>query len=199
MIAVFVFGLSGALVASRAQMDIVGFLFFSCLTGVGGGTFRDLVLGQTPVFWVHEPGYLFVASTAAVIGFFLAPMLESRYRWLIWFDAAALSVAVPLGVGIALKLSDSWSIALLMGVATGTFGGLIRDVIANEVPLLLVKGEMYASAAFGGALLYPLTLHFGLGETVALPAAALGTFLLRAGSLVFGWHLPAYKARPPAE
>lgn len=197
LFAVFVFGLSGALVASRAQLDIVGFLFFACLTGIGGGTFRDLVLGQAPVFWVENPIYLFVTSFAALIGFLIAPKLESRYLWLTWSDAAALSMSVPLGVVAALELTASWPIALLMGVATGTFGGLLRDVIANEVPLLLIKGEMHASAAFGGALAFPLVLLLGGSQNMAFWATALGTFILRAGSISLGWRLPTYKARPP--
>lgn len=199
LIAVFVFGLSGALVASRAQLDIVGFIFFACLTGVGGGTFRDLVLGLSPVFWIKEPNYLFVATAAALIVFFVAPMLESRYRWLVWIDAAAVSVAVPSGVVIALDVTSSWPIALLMGAATGTFGGLLRDVIANEVPLLLTKGEMHASAAFAGALMFPLAAIMDLPASWDVGLAAAVTFLLRGGSIIFGWRLPAYKSRPPTD
>lgn len=194
---VFVFALTGALVASRAQLDIVGFVFFACLTGVGGGTFRDLVLGRSPVFWVTDPTSLYVASIAAIIVFFVAPLLESRYRWLIWLDAAALSIAVPAGVTIALQAQQTWSIVLLMGVATGTFGGLLRDVIANEVPILLHKGEMYASAALGGAAMCPICLHFGLSLAGSLWVVAGVTFLLRVGSLALGWKLPTYKSRAP--
>jgi uncharacterized membrane protein YeiH len=93
LIAVFVFALTGGLVASRAQLDIVGFLFLACLTGVGGGTLRDLVLGRDPVFWVGSPHYLGVACAAAVLAFFTAHRLESRYHAIVWLDALALSVA----------------------------------------------------------------------------------------------------------
>lgn len=195
--AVFVFGLSGAMVASRAQLDVVGFLFLACLTGVGGGTFRDLVLGQTSVFWVQAPSNLFAASAAGLLGFLIAPMIESRYKWLMWSDAAALSVAVPLGVFVALQATASWPIALLMGVATGTFGGLMRDVIANEIPLVLVKGEMHISAAFGGACTVPLVLWLSGSEALAFAIAALGTFTLRWGSITLGWRIPNHKTREP--
>jgi uncharacterized membrane protein YeiH len=95
--AVFVFALTGALVASRAQLDIVGFVFLACLTATGGGTLRDLILDRNPVFWIGEPGILMVATVAAVLIFFTAHLAESRYRWLLWLDAVALSVAVPPG------------------------------------------------------------------------------------------------------
>ena len=92
LIAVFIFALTGGLVASRAQLDIVGFLFLACLTGVGGGTLRDLVLGRDPVFWIGSPQYLGVACVAAVLAFFTAHRLESRYQAIVWLDALALSV-----------------------------------------------------------------------------------------------------------
>ena len=87
LIAVFIFALTGGLVASRAQLDIVGFLFLACLTGVGGGTLRDLVLGRDPVFWVGSPHYLAVACAAAILAFFTAHRLESRYQVIVWLDA----------------------------------------------------------------------------------------------------------------
>ncbi len=196
-IAVFVFGLSGAMVASRAQLDIVGFVFLACITGVGGGTIRDIILGNTPVFWVNSPIYLFVASSSAIAGFILAPKLESRILWLNWFDAAALALTVPLAITITLAITDSWPIVLLMAVMTGTFGGMMRDVIANEVPLVLSKGEMYVSAALGGACLYPAMIFLTGSETVAFVVSGVGTAVLRGGSMIFGWRLPSYHTQPP--
>ena len=98
---VLVFALTGALAASRSQLDIVGFIFIACLTAVGGGTIRDTILNRE-VFWVADPVVLAVASLAAVLVFFTAHLLESRYRALLWFDAFALAVAVPAGVAVAL-------------------------------------------------------------------------------------------------
>ena len=127
LIAVFIFALTGGLVASRAQLDIVGFAFLGCLTGVGGGTLRDLVLGRDPVFWVGSPHYLAVACAAAILAFFAAHRLESRYQAIVWLDALALSVAAAAGVSIAREAGASWPIILVMGVATGTFGGGVVD------------------------------------------------------------------------
>ncbi len=140
--AVLVFALTGALVASRAQLDIVGFFFIACLTAVGGGTIRDLLLDRDPVFWIADPMPLLLASSAALIVFFTAHLLESRYRTILWLDAVALSVAVTAGAGVAQSLDQSPSIVLVMGVATGCFGGLMRDVVCNEVPLVLKGGAL---------------------------------------------------------
>jgi uncharacterized membrane protein YeiH len=195
--AVFVFALTGGLVASRAQLDIVGFLFVASLTAVGGGTVRDLVLGRDPVFWVGNPAFIGVACLAAVLTFLWAPRLESRYAAILWLDAVALAVAVPAGVVAAQSVESSWPVVVMMGVATGTFGGLMRDVVCNEVPLVLKQGELYATAAFAGALASVGTLAATGEPILALVACATTTFALRAGSLTFGWRLPVYRSRPP--
>ncbi|MCH8466258.1 MAG: trimeric intracellular cation channel family protein [Roseinatronobacter sp.] len=195
-LAVFIFGLTGALAASRAQLDILGFLFLACLTAVGGGTLRDVILNRESVFWVSDPGMIFSACVAAFVVFFTAHLFESRLRVLEWCDAAALAVAVPAGVGVAMGMGQSAAIVVIMGVATGTFGGLMRDVVCNDVPLVLKKGELYATAAFSGALAALSLDYLGASALVVLLACGLTTFALRAGSLLFGWCLPVYKSRP---
>jgi uncharacterized membrane protein YeiH len=195
-LAVFIFGLTGALAASRAQLDILGFLFLACLTAVGGGTLRDVILNREAVFWVSDPGMIFSACVAAFVVFFTAHLFESRLRVLEWCDAAALAVAVPAGVGVAMGMGQSAAIVVIMGVATGTFGGLMRDVVCNEVPLVLKKGELYATAAFSGALAALVLDYLGASALVVLLACGVTTFALRAGSLLFGWCLPVYKSRP---
>jgi uncharacterized membrane protein YeiH len=194
--AVFVFALTGGLVASRAQLDIVGFLFVASLTAVGGGTVRDLVLGRDPVFWVGNPAFIGVACLAAVLTFLWAPRLESRYTAILWLDAVALAVAVPAGVAAARSMDATWPVVLMMGIATGTFGGLMRDVVCNEVPLVLKQGELYLTAAFAGALASVVTLELTGAPLTALLACSATTLALRAGSLVFGWRLPVYRSRP---
>jgi uncharacterized membrane protein YeiH len=196
--AVFVFALTGGLAASRAQLDPVGFLFLACLTGVSGGTVRDLVLGRDGVFWVAGPHYLGVACSAALLVFFTAHLLESRHRAVLWLDAVALAVATAAGVTVAREIGASWPIVLVTGVATGTFGGMMRDVVANEIPMVLRQGELYVSAALGGAALSVVLLHlFPTAETASLLFGAGFAFVLRAGSLRFGWRLPVYRPRPP--
>ncbi|WP_417806244.1 trimeric intracellular cation channel family protein [Thioclava sp.] len=194
---VLVFALTGALVASRQQLDLVGFIFISALTAVGGGTLRDLLLGRDQVFWVADPTYVIIAALAAIVVFFTAHLLESRYRALLWLDACALAVAVPAGVAITMKLGHGPVIVLIMGVVTGSFGGLMRDVVCNEVPLMLKQGELYLSCAFAGAAGALIASAVGLDRFTALLICAAVTLILRAGSLRFGWSLPVYKPRPP--
>ena len=196
-LSVAVFALSGALVASRSQLDIVGFIFVACLTAVGGGTIRDVLLNRDAVFWISDPTILLAAVAAAVLVFFGAHRLESRYRAIVWLDAFALAIAVPAGVGVALGLGQHWAVVMVMGVATGCFGGLMRDVVCNEVPLVLKQGELYATAAFAGAGVAVLLTVLGHDTSPALLSCAGTTFALRAGSIAFRWRRPVYKARSP--
>lgn len=194
---VFVFALTGALVASRAQLDIIGFLFIASLTAVGGGTIRDVILRRDQVFWVAEPIYIGVACAAAILVFFTAHLLESRWRAILWLDAVALSIAVTAGFAVARNLDASWPVLLMMGVTTGCLGGLMRDVVCNEVPLVLRQGELYVTAALAGAGAGVATMMLTGTQSVAYLACIATTFALRAGSMAFGWRLPVYKSRPP--
>ncbi|WP_373050543.1 trimeric intracellular cation channel family protein [Thalassovita aquimarina] len=193
---VLVFALTGALAASRAQLDLVGFMFIANLTALGGGTLRDVLLDRTPL-WVAQPGFVAVASLAAAVVFFTAHLLESRYRALLWFDSLALAVAVPAGAGVAISLGHPWLVTVIMGTLTGTFGGMMRDVVCNEVPLVLKKGELYVTAAFAGSAATVLTATAAADPLIVAAAGGLVTWALRAGSLAFGWSLPSYKSRPP--
>ena len=195
--AVLIFALTGSLVASRAQLDLVGFAFLAALTGIGGGTVRDVLLDRNPIFWIEQPAYLAVTSAAALLVFFTAHLVESRYRLLLWLDAIALGVAVAAGVGVALAAQQPSIIVILMGIVTGCMGGLMRDVVCNEVPLVLKQGELYVSAAFAGAGAGVIAASLGLPNLAVFGAAILVTLVLRAGSMAFGWQLPIYKNEPP--
>ena len=193
---VAIFALTGALVASRSQLDIVGFVFVACLTALGGGTIRDMILNRPPL-WVSEPLFLGVATAAAVLVFFTAHRVESRYRLLLWLDAFALAVAVPAGVAVALAEGAAWPVVLVMGMVTGCLGGLMRDVVCNEVPLVLKQGELYVTCAFAGSVAAVAALEAGLAQPAALLLCAGTALALRAGSLTLGWRLPVYRPRPP--
>ena len=196
---VLIFALTGALVASRAQLDPVGFVFMAALTAVGGGTLRDLLLGRATVFWVAQPAYVMLAAGAALVVFWTAHLIESRYRLLIWLDSVALPVAVAAGAAVAIQAGFGPAITVIMGVVTGTFGGLMRDVVGNEVPLVLKQGELYLTAAFGGALVAAGLVWLGVAPPAALIAGAVAVWILRAGSLLRGWQLPVYRPRPPRD
>lgn len=194
---VFIFALTGALAASRQQLDVVGFAFVSCLTAVGGGTMRDVLLDRNPIFWIAQPAYIGVACAAALIVFFTAHLFESRLRSLIWLDSFALAVAVPAGTGVALALGQPALVVVLMGTITGCMGGLLRDVVLDDVPVVLRQGELYVTAAFAGATVAVVSRPLFADALIPLGLCAAATWALRAGSLAFGWSLPVYKSRPP--
>ncbi len=192
---VFVFAVSGALVASRKQLDILGFVFVASVTGIGGGTLRDLLLGRTPVFWIEAPEYLYATTAAAVLVYFTAHLVERRYTVLVWADAIGLALFSVLGARIALLAGTSPSVAVLMGVITATAGGLIRDVACGERPLILSR-EIYATAAVLGSGVTVALLLLDvpdMGAEAAGLAAALGA---RGTAIQLGLSLPVYKARP---
>jgi len=193
-VAVAVFAASGALTASRKQMDIVGFAFVGTVTGIGGGTIRDLLLGR-PVFWIAEPAPLLVCIVVAGVLFFTASSFESRYRVLLWADAVGLALYSVVGAAKALAVGAPAAVAVLMGVITATFGGVIRDVVCAEVPLILRK-EIYATAALAGAGVFVGLEAFGLSGPHAGAAGIAAAFLIRAAAIVFGLSAPVYKPRP---
>lgn len=190
-----VFAVSGALEAARKQLDIVGFLFVGAVTGIGGGTLRDVLLDRGPVFWVHEPIYLWVTSAAAVATFVVAPHIERRAVALLWADAVGLAVFCVLGARMALDAGAGPAVAVLMGAMTATFGGLIRDVVCTETPLLL-KREIYATAAAGGATLLVIGDALGLQTPLATTLGLALAFAIRALALVWGLSMPIYRPRP---
>jgi uncharacterized membrane protein YeiH len=155
------------------------------------------LLDRNPIFWIAQPTYIAVACAAAVVVFFTAHLFESRLKTLIWLDSFALAVAVAAGTGVALSLDQPAPVVVLMGMITGCLGGLMRDVVVGEVPLVLKQGELYVSAAFAGALAAVLAQVYFAAALVPLLLCAVTTWALRAGSLAFGWRLPVYRARPP--
>lgn len=190
-IGIVAFAVSGALVASRKEMDIVAFVFLGTVTGIGGGTFRDLVLGHTPVFWVREPASLVVCAAASIATFFLAHLPESRLKFLLWLDAAGMAVFCVLGAEAARE--HGFVVAVTCGVITAVVGGFIRDMLGAEVPVIM-RGEVYASAAFLGAASYLLASPL-LSRDFAVLAGIFAAFVLRALALGFGLRFPVYRRR----
>jgi uncharacterized membrane protein YeiH len=193
---IVVFATSGALAASRKQMDVVGFALLAAATGIGGGTLRDMMLGALPVFWVTRPAYLVVCVVVACVLFFTAHIPQSRMQWLLWLDAVGLALFAVTGAGKALAMGAGPVIAITMGVVTATFGGIIRDVIAGETPVILSR-EIYVSAALLGALVFVAATASSMPRPTAMVAGFLAGFALRACALHWGWSLPRYKPRPP--
>ncbi|WP_028032183.1 trimeric intracellular cation channel family protein [Chelativorans sp. J32] len=191
---VAVFAATGALAASRKQLDIIGFLFFAGVTGTGGGTLRDLVLG-VPVFWVINPAYLVVCAVVAVVVYFSAHLVESRYKLLLWLDAVGLSAYCVMGAAKGLAATGSPTVAVVTGTMTGTFGGILRDLVAGE-PSVLLRPEIYITAALTGAAVFTLADLAGAPVAASAAIACLTAFAVRGGALKFGWTFPRYKPRP---
>lgn len=188
------FAASGALVASRKEMDLVGFALLASFTGIGGGTLRDVILGR-PVFWLEDGGPLAVCLAAAVLVWFAAPWIARRQAALVWLDAGGVAGYAVLGAHIALMEDAGPVTAAALGVMTATFGGLIRDVVSGE-PSLLLRQELYATAAAAASGLFVLTAMAGAPTEAAAPAAMAVGFGLRAGAILWGWKLPRYRPRP---
>ena len=191
---IVVFAVTGALVASRKQMDIVGFALLAVVTGVGGGTLRDLLLGSAPVFWVREPGSVLICAGVAAVTFFTAHILQSRYNWVLWLDAVGLAVFAVIGAETALDGGASPPVACVMGVITATFGGIIRDILGGESPIIL-RREIYVTAALLGALVLVALLELGAPRDAAVTAGLAAAFGLRGAALTWQWSLPRYKPR----
>lgn len=186
---VFVFAISGALAGVRKGMDLFGVMVLALMPAIGGGTIRDLILGQ-PVFWLGGTIVLWVALAAAVATFFFARFLESRMRFLTWADAIGLSLFCVVGAEKALVVSGDPLVAVIMGGVTGVAGGIIRDVICNEIPIVMRQGEIYATAAFIGASMLCVLDYFEVSNALSIWIAMACAFAARAGGITRGWSLP---------
>lgn len=187
---IFVFGLSGGLMAARQKFDLLGVIVISFLPAIGGGTLRDLLLDQ-PVFWLSETYILWLPTLAGIMAFMLPDRL-CRIRSLKWIDAGGLALFAVVGASKAMELGYDFGICVLMGTMTATAGGVIRDVVCNETPLLL-RQDIYATAAILGAASFFLARTLGLDDLTSLSLGAGVCFIVRALSLHFGWNLPVPK------
>ncbi len=197
-VGIVVFATTGALAASRKQMDVVGFALLATATGIGGGTLRDIMMGLLPVFWITKPVYLVLCVGVACAMFFLAHIPQSRLRLLLWLDAVGLALFAVTGAEKALDAGAGPIVAIAMGVVTATFGGIIRDVLAGETPVILSR-EIYVTAAMLAALVFTVLSAMGTARPGAMMAGFAAGLTLRAAALHWGWSLPRYKPRPPRE
>jgi len=184
------FAISGAYTAARKGMDITGVLFLAFVVGIGGGTLRDLILADGPVFWVTDHSYLWVSFFSAIIALIFARFFIPPYRFLLLADALGLGVFTVIGAEKALEIGRSDLIAIMMGMLTCTGGSIIRDLICNEVPLLLRK-EIYATAALIGSVIFLVAKNY-LPMNMTISLAVGTTFLIRVAAIYFDWSIPAF-------
>lgn len=188
------FAISGALAGARKRMDVVGLILLAAVTGLGGGTVRDVLLGRLPLFWLRAPELLATTTGVAIFVFFAASRIELKQRALLWADGLGMALYAVIGAEIALLAgADAWA-AMLMGMVTATFGGIVRDMICAEIPLILQR-EIYALAALAGAGLFVLLRMNGVWRETAFISGMSLAFGIRGLSLWFGWSLPAYRGR----
>jgi uncharacterized membrane protein YeiH len=193
LIAAAVFALTGALVASRKQLDIVAFMWLGVITGIGGGTVRDLLLG-VPVFWVRDSTPLLVCLAASVATYGAAHLVQSRYRLLLWLDAVGLALVTVAGTAKALALGTGPVVAVVMGVITAALGGVIRDLLGQE-PSIILRREIYVTAALAGAVAFVSLMAAGTTQAVAALVGGGLAFAIRGAAIRLGWSMPTYRAR----
>lgn len=199
-IGVAVFALTGALMAARKGMDPFGFALLATLTGVGGGTLRDLLIGTRPVFWVGDPSDVLVCLVVAELVFALGPKRVAameggrRGRVLLWADALGLALFSITGTAKALAAGVPALSAIALGTITATFGGIIRDIFAGTTPLVL-RQEIYVTAAALGAGVMVALQALGLPLTLSAGAGFGAALILRALAILRGWSLPTFPGR----
>jgi uncharacterized membrane protein YeiH len=187
------FAISGVMAAAEAGMDWLGGVVMAAAAAIGGGTVRDLLLGETPVFWVVDEWPLFVAlGTAAVVAGVLRqrPSADPRRTALyVASDAVGLGAFVVVGTSVALDARASYFIAAVMGVITGIGGGVLRDVLARRTPIVLV-GEIYAVAGLIGAVVHLMLVVAGAGDAAEIWIPLAVVVVVRAAAVRWSWHLP---------
>lgn len=199
MAGVAVFAVSGALAAGRKSLDLLGVVVIAMVTATGGGTLRDLLLDRS-VFWITRPEFLIVIVTAALLTVPYVRFARPPEKFLMVADALGLALFSIAGARIALSLDQPALIAVVMGTITGVFGGVLRDVLCNEIPMILRKGHIYATAAIAGCVLLVLLLHLDVRPGIAAGAGMATIAALRLVSIAFNLMLPVFSlpdARDP--
>ncbi len=186
-----VFAVSGALSAGRKSMDVFGVIVVAVVTATGGGTIRDVLLDRHPVFWIGDPTYLVVILVAAIATVIFTRFQRPPRVSLLVADAFGLGLFSIVGARIALEAGAPILIAVLMGAITGSAGGLLRDILCAEIPLIL-RRHIYAVASLIGATVYVLLEEVGLALTISAPVGAATVFLLRLAAMKWNLQVPSF-------
>jgi len=199
LLGVAVFAVSGALAAVRKRLDLLGVIVIAMVTAIGGGTTRDLLLDRA-VFWTTQPRYLYVILGSALVTVFWTRRFRPPDRALATADALGLALFAISGAQIAERIGLSGIVCVIMGTITGVAGGMIRDVLTAEVPMVIRRGHIYATAAIVGIVAY-LVLRgaFGFTEPVAALAGMAVIAVLRISAIAWGWTLPVFSLEEPGD
>ncbi|MGF1713797.1 trimeric intracellular cation channel family protein [Photobacterium chitinilyticum] len=190
-----VFAASGVLLAGRLRMDPFGIVVLASVTAIGGGTIRDMALGATPVFWITDTAYLWVIFITCLI----AMLAIRKPKQMPWYflpvaDAIGLAVFVAIGVEKALRFGASPMVAVIMGVMTGCGGGVIRDILAREIPMVL-RTEVYATACILGGIVHTTSLMLHVDASIATIAGVATTLTIRLAAIRWHLSLPIFAPR----
>jgi len=192
MIGIITCAISGVLVGTRLRMDPFGVTVLAGVTGIGGGTLRDMMMGATPVFWIVDNNYIYVIIITVILSLML---LHRSHRFPAYllpiFDAFGLAIFTIIGSQKALMLGFSGPVAIVMGCITGVVGGMIRDILSGQIPFVLQK-EIYATASILGATLYVICNYMDLGPIFSMAIAMLGTLSLRLCAIYYHLSLPVF-------
>lgn len=186
-----IFAITGALAAGRKQMDVFGVVVLGCVTSMGGGSVRDILLGRHPVFWISDMTYLWVAVVGAMGTFIFVRQRKLSAQALFYADAAGLAVFTVIGFQKGYEATHVYTIAIVMGMTTGVVGGMFRDVLCGEIPLIL-RREIYASASLCGASVFALFTYLHL-DMLSIPLAVFVTLGLRVAALRWNLALPIFR------
>ena len=184
-------GMTGALAAGRQKMDLFGVSTIACVTAIGGGTIRDLILGHYPLVWVEDPQYLLLIIGAAILTVSISFLMEHFRVLFLVLDAVGLSAFAVIGIRIALEMGYGFIIAVVAAVLTGVFGGVLRDLLCDRVPLVFQK-ELYASIALFATVVYFALDWMGASETATIITSVTVAFVTRLLSIWRGWGLPVF-------
>jgi len=190
-IAVAVSAASGVLEAGKKKIDLFGMLIIAFATALGGGSVRDILLDR-PVFWIREQDFMFIALGSGLVTFFLARWTNISRKAFLVPDAAGLAMFSVVGTNVALGMNAPWFVASFMGVITGVIGGVLRDVLCNEEPVVF-QGTLYATVAWVGTLVLILLLHYGVATEYAAPVTGAGIFLMRIAAIRWNISLPVFR------
>ncbi len=190
----FVFAVSGMATATEKKFDLFGASIIALVTAVGGGTIRDLLIGSQPVGWLLDVNYHIVIALAIVLSFFFLKQIMRLRRTLFLFDAIGIGLFTVLGLTKTLEMGLPATIAVIMGAISASFGGVIRDILCNEIPLIFGE-EIYATACLAGGILYLLLTEIGLGYEWNLILTIIFVVVIRILAVKRKWSLPKVKEK----